>query len=111
METADWVLCTNSAALVKLPVSAIAMNVRSWSMSMSAVMGGSAGSATKVGTTTSYISQTMIDQIKNIRFTYQFTSATDMLSETSGGRFGSLAASRRPRCAALLSSHHAETRP
>jgi hypothetical protein len=29
--------------LVKLPVSAMAMNVRNWSMSMSAVMGGSAG--------------------------------------------------------------------
>src|SRR2546430_317321 len=46
----------------------------------------------------------MIGKIKNIRFTYQFTSATEMLSETSGGRLGSQAPSRRPRCAALLSS-------
>src|SRR5262245_4314148 len=39
MDTADWVLCTTSAARVKLPVSAMAMKVRNWSISMSAVMG------------------------------------------------------------------------
>src|SRR6187549_1754666 len=38
IDTADCVLFTTSAALVKLPVSAMAMKVRSWSMSIKAVM-------------------------------------------------------------------------
>ena len=38
IDTADCVLFTTSAALVKLPVSAMAMKVRSWSMSIRAVM-------------------------------------------------------------------------
>ena len=39
IDTADWVLCTTSAALVKLPVSTMAMKVRSWSTSIRALMG------------------------------------------------------------------------
>jgi hypothetical protein len=38
MDTADWVLFTTSAALVKLPVSEMAMKVRNWSISSIAVM-------------------------------------------------------------------------
>jgi hypothetical protein len=38
IETADWVLFTTSAALVKLPVSEMAMKVRNWSISSIAVM-------------------------------------------------------------------------
>ena len=38
IDTADCVLFTTSAALVKLPVSAMAMNVRNWSTSIMAVM-------------------------------------------------------------------------
>jgi hypothetical protein len=41
IDTADWVLCTTSAALVKLPVSTIAMKVRSWSTSIRALMAAS----------------------------------------------------------------------
>ena len=41
IDTADWVLFTTSAALVKLPVSAMAMKVRNWSTSIRAVMGAS----------------------------------------------------------------------
>jgi len=41
IETADWVLFTTSAALVKLPVSAMAIKLRNWSMSSRAVMGKS----------------------------------------------------------------------
>ena len=39
IDTADCVLFTTSAALVKLPVSAMAMKVRNWSTSSRAVMG------------------------------------------------------------------------
>jgi len=39
MDTADWVMFTTSAALVKLPVSAMATKVRNWSISSRAVMG------------------------------------------------------------------------
>jgi hypothetical protein len=52
----------------------------------------------------------MIGQIKNIRFTYQFTSATVILSETSGGRF----VARRKPVAAMRRSFvfaNTETRP
>jgi len=64
-------LFTTSAALVKLPVSAMAMNVRSWSASSNAVMGDSLadrGIFVPPGIT----SRLLIGQIKNIRFTNQY---------------------------------------
>src|SRR5664280_1656032 len=91
METADWVLFTTSAALVKLPVSAMAMKVRNWSTSISAVMSDPWARsllrpAIWAGRT---ISPILIGQIKNIRFTNQsFGSKVTVLREESGGGFG-----------------------
>src|ERR1041385_7972459 len=72
-------------------------------MSMSAVMGDSRWSANE-RCLAEYISRTMIGEIRNIRFIYQSTSATVLLSEHREGRLGSLASRQRPRCAGLLST-------
>ena len=86
IDTADWVLFTTSAALVKLPVSAMAMKVRNWSTSMSAVMDLIlAGGLLALR----LISPMLIGHIKNIRFTNQSPGAySPRIPEESGGGFG-----------------------
>jgi hypothetical protein len=72
---------------VKLPVSEMAMKVRSWSISSIAVMAADPEMAHfRAGVT---ISSFLIDQIKNIRFTNQSPQCNIFgLPEESGGDFG-----------------------